>query len=66
MSYINLLATKTYKTRENAIKAAETQICSKRPELRFIISINEQGRFFPVFLGTDALPVIHYGFCVAA
>ena len=65
-NYVNLQPSKTYKTRENAIKAAMTQVCSKREDLRFIISITEDGRFFPVFLGTAALPVIHIGFCVAA
>lgn len=63
----NLIPSKTYKTKENVYKAVE-----KCPgfedgrQLRFLIMTTEDGRFYPVFIGHDAIGLVHFGFCVAA
>ena len=56
----------SYATEANAIKAVE----KKFPEagndgLRYIIMTNDEGRFFPVFIGQDALKAgVHFHFHV--
>ena len=57
---------KSYKTEENAIKA----VTRKNPELldkyRWLVSVNSEGRYTVVFIGTDTLDIMHAGFCIAA
>jgi urease beta subunit len=54
IQHIELNPNKTYATRENAVN------------LRYILSVNADGRFFPVFLGERALQAgVHFHFCVA-
>ena len=66
---ITLLADKTYATHANAVKAVEKRIPEHiLPNQRYIIVQNlEDGRFFPVFIGMDALQHgIHFHFNVLA
>lgn len=51
-----IIASKTYATEANAIKAVEK--CEISDELRYFIMKNDEGRFFPVFIGMKA---IEYG-----
>ena len=57
-SDMNLLNTdRTYATRENAIKALELgckKIGSTIDKIRFVIAVNEAGRFAPVVVGDRA------------
>lgn len=49
--------TRTYATRENAIKALETgckKIGATLDQIRFVIAVNEAGRFAPVVVGVSA------------
>jgi len=62
-NFLNLTPVKTYATEENARKAAEKKFPStiERREfgpLRYIVMPSVDGRFFPVFVGMNAL---HYG-----
>lgn len=58
---MNIEATKTYKTRENAIKAAEAKFGND--DLRYFIMTAEDGRFFPVFVGEKAVQAgVHFHF----
>ena len=56
-SDMNLLNTdRTYATRENAIKALELgckKIGSTIDKIRFVIAVNEAGRFAPVVVGNN-------------
>jgi hypothetical protein len=55
---MNLLTTdRTYATRKNAIKALETcckEIGATLDQIRFVIAVNEAGRFAPVVVGMSA------------
>lgn len=51
---ITLESNKTYATEANAIKAAQAKF-GNNESLRFFITQNKEGRFFPVFLGEVAL-----------
>ncbi len=60
---------KTYATKENALKAVQ-RLYGKPTEpsngLRFLLTQNAEGRWFPVFLGERAvLACVHRHFCVA-
>lgn len=66
MRQIKLEPGKTYKTEANAIKAVEEAY--GKTDLRYMIVCNDAGRFYPLFIGQEAL---HYqvwfkGFCVVA
>jgi glycyl-tRNA synthetase beta subunit len=65
---VELDSSKTYKTKENAIKAVEKIITNPALEnQRYFITQNNEGRFFPVFIGTDAVyRGIHFHFSVVA
>jgi len=71
IQHIELNPNKTYATRENAVKAVEKafgeRVTAQNGEnLRYILSVNADGRFFPVFLGERALQAgVHFHFCVA-
>jgi hypothetical protein len=55
---MNLLTTdRTYATRENAIKALDAackKIGATIDQIRFVIAVNEAGRFAPVVVGVSA------------
>ena len=58
-----ITATKTYKTEANAIKAVEKFGYSD--EIRYFIMMNDEGRYFPVFLGQAAIQAgVHFNFNV--
>lgn len=59
---INITPNKTYKTRENAAKAAD-KLFGNHKELRYFIHTHTDGRFFPVFVGESALQAgVHFHF----
>lgn len=59
---------KTYATRENAVKAIERIFEKYEGEtLRFSILTHKDGRFFPVFIGMNAIKAgVHFHFNVIA
>ena len=66
-AHINLEPSATYATQHNAIKAA----CKAYPavpenqNLRFITKQAQDGRWYPVFIGTEAIQRgVHFNFCV--
>ena len=68
---ITLTPNKTYKTRENAIKAVEKVVSTKNHALyqnqTFFIMTHTDGRFFPVFVGERAVQaMLHFHFNVVA
>lgn len=57
-----IVATKTYATRENAAKAVEKKGFE---HLRHFFMTNAEGRFFPVFVGQEAISDgVHFHFNV--
>jgi hypothetical protein len=52
---------KTYATFDNAVTAIEKAGLMER---RWLISITKEGRYFPVFIGTENIGVVHLGFTV--
>ena len=66
---ITLEANKTYKTRKNAIEAVEKFFADKEGGCvhRYFITVGEDGRFFPVFIGQQAVTdMLHFRFNVVA
>lgn len=66
---IELQPVKTYKTRENAIKAVEKVVSAMHPAntkgQTFFIATHTDGRFFPVFVGERAVrAMLHFHFNV--
>ena len=63
---IQITPVRTYANRENAQKAVEKKIPADRlTELRYFIHQHIDGRFFPVFIGQQALQHgIHFHFNV--
>lgn len=64
---LNLELTKTYATRENAIKAVNKKLSHQGYDnLRYIVYVDPaSGRFFPVFIGQECLQAgIHFHFHV--
>lgn len=63
---ITLTPSKTYATAANAIKAVEKVFPSADDDvLRYIIQRTEDGRYFPVFIGTRAVDrCVHFHFHV--
>lgn len=65
-------ASKTYATRENAVKAAQRVYGAnvERPadaELHYVIAATPDGRFYPVFIGERAIRAgVHFNFPVVA
>lgn len=61
---ITLKPSKTYASRENAVKAVEKKF-GNSPQLRYVVFTHTDGRFFPVFLGEAALQAgVHFHFNV--
>jgi len=63
MQHVQITPTRTYKTAANAHKAADdkfggTDVNSAFGPLRYIVMQHTDGRFFPVFIGVNAM---HYG-----
>jgi len=63
MTHVELTPNKTYKTAANAHAAVAKKInpaCEVKElgELRYMVMQHSDGRFFPVFIGMNAL---HYG-----
>jgi hypothetical protein len=50
---VNITFVKTYKTRENAVKAVQAKLAWS--EARYIICQTEDNRFSPLFVGSQAL-----------
>ena len=61
---------KTYKTKENAINAVEKVFANasvEAGELRYFVETHNDGRYFPVFVGTKAVELgIHFHFNIIA
>lgn len=63
---VEVTPSKTYKTKENAIKAFESKFGDVN-EIRYFITQNEEGRYFPVCLmgdGTCLQHGVHFHFNV--
>lgn len=56
---------KTYKTQDNAIKAARKVLGDKMDKQRWVMAVTSEDRYHLVFIGTDGFDLIHDGFCVA-
>lgn len=65
---IDITPVKTYKTKENAIKAVDKLYSGHFGSgLRYFIHIHTDGRFFPVFVGEKALQLgVHFHFNIIA
>ena len=65
---INLEPNKTYATRENAIAAVEKKVpAHKLMHCRYIIMQHTDGRYFPVFIGMQAMQeMLHFHFNILA
>ena len=62
---VELDSNKTYATKANAIKAVEKSNFNNRDDLRYFITQNNEGRFYPVFIGQSALTnMVHFSFSV--
>ncbi len=48
-----IVSQKTYKTKENLIKAIDA--LGYDDNLRYVITQDDNGRYFPYFIGTEAL-----------
>lgn len=63
---------RTYSTRENAIMSVERLFPENEPhfgsaDLRYVIAVTAEGRFYPLFIGAEAVSKgIFHKFCVAA
>lgn len=66
---IELTPSKTFKTRENAIRAVENFYVDRefQKQITYFIATHTDGRFFPVFIGERAIiEGIHFKFNVVA
>jgi hypothetical protein len=54
-NFIQIEPTKTYASVENAHKAVEKKYPTENSVLRYTIMTHTDGRFFPVFIGINAL-----------
>ena len=62
---VNITPNKTYATEKNAIAAVEKRLADV--EVRYFIHRTPEGRFFPVFIGVQALNAgLHFSFNVIA
>lgn len=72
IKHIELTPTKTYATRENAIKAVEKKFgprmtADNGENLFYFVHTHTDGRFFPVFVGERAVQaMVHFHFNVVA
>lgn len=64
---MKLTPARTYATHANVIKAIEKHFGDNCPELRFMILQTDDKRYYPVFIGQEAVSrVVHFHFCVVA
>ena len=62
---VKVIPSKVYKTEQNAIKAIEKKLLNE--EVRYFISRTEDGAYYPILLGGDAIRyAVSYGFCCIA
>lgn len=61
-----IIPVRTYATHANAVKAVEKKFpASENDGLRYFIMTNEEGRYFPVFIGVKAMDAgVHFHFNV--
>ena len=70
MKHIEITPVKTYKTAANAHAAVAKKIsptleCERFGPIRYIVTQTEDGRYYPLFIGVQALHYgIHQHFCV--
>lgn len=68
--HIQLSPDRTYATQDNAVKAALKVFPDSIPAnagLRFVVLQNDEGRWFPAFIGQRAIERgVHFHFCVLA
>ncbi|RPI51859.1 MAG: hypothetical protein EHM49_06545 [Deltaproteobacteria bacterium] len=65
LKLIELEAKRTYASKGNAVKAAEKLYRDCLSDLRYIVYQNEEGRYFPVFIGHEAIRAgVHFHFNV--
>ena len=69
---MQLEANKTYATKANAIKAVQ-KVCGPNhdhfgsADVRYVVLQNEEGRWFPLFIGESAIQhMLHRHFNIAA
>ena len=62
--HLILQTNKTYASKDNAIKAVEKRYpAADKDGLDYIIMTNDEGRFFPLFIGSRALQAgVHFHF----
>lgn len=60
-------ANKTYATEANAVKAVDKKYSNEEQSLRYFIMQTADGRFFPIFVGDEAIERgVHFDFHVVA
>jgi hypothetical protein len=57
---------KTYKTRDNAIKALTKVFGDTLPTVRWLVAVKPDGRFVPTVLGHEHIPAAWKGIMVIA
>ena len=61
---VEITPSRTYATEANAIRAVEKTF-GNAEGLRWVMMRNEEGRFYPLFIGNSALQAgVHFHFCV--
>ena len=55
---------KTYKTQATAIAKARVKLGAAIDDFRWVVGVNELGRFHVIFVGEDCIHLAHSGFCV--
>lgn len=70
MQHVQITPTKTYKTIENAHKAVVAKfgdMVETFGPLRYIVTQHTDGRFYPLFIGINAVHYgVHFHFNIAA
>ena len=72
MTHVELTPNRTYKTAANAHKAATDKFGDMQEEkafgpLRYIVMQHTDGRFFPLFIGVNAMQYgVHFHFPIIA
>lgn len=61
-----ITSTRTYATRENAVKALTKVFGDKLDAARWLIAVNAEGRFIPTVVGHNQVWAAHHGIMVIA
>lgn len=61
-----ITSTRSYATRENAVKALEKVFGDKLAQVRWLIAVKADGRFVPTAVGHDNVWAAHRGIMVVA